>query len=28
MKHIEGMESLLDRLNRTESNEEFLALFD
>jgi len=28
MKPIEGMESLLDRLNRTESNEEFLALFD
>ena len=27
-KPIEGMEMLLDRLNKTECNEDFLALFD
>ncbi|HEX5138350.1 MAG TPA: transcription termination factor Rho [Planctomycetota bacterium] len=28
MKPIEGLETLIDRLNKTRSNEEFLALFD
>ncbi len=28
MKPVEGMETLLDRLNRTDSNEEFLSLFN
>jgi transcription termination factor Rho len=28
MKPLEGLETLIDRLNKTESNEEFLALFD
>ena len=28
MKPLEGMEVLLDRLNKTPNNEEFLALFD
>ena len=28
MKPLDGMETLLDRLNKTASNEEFLALFD
>ena len=28
MKPIEGMETLLDRLNKTKNNEEFLSLFD
>ena len=28
MKPIEGMETLLDRLNKTRNNEEFLSLFD
>ncbi len=28
MKPLEGLETLLDRLNKTASNEEFLALFD
>ena len=28
MKPVEGMELLLDRLNKTKSNEDFLALFD
>jgi transcription termination factor Rho len=28
MKPLEGLETLIDRLNKTRSNEEFLALFD
>ena len=28
MKPLEGLETLLDRLNKTASNEEFLGLFD